>query len=255
VPLGGPAAAGLLLLAAAAVVRARPPERLMLWSLVVLFAVPLAAGWLVALGVPGWSTRYLAVAAGPLVLLAGVGIARAPLLGAVALVAALAPWTLLDEPHPKSNVREVAADVAPLLRPGDLVVSTQPEQVAALAYYLPAGLEYATPLGTVAEPGVMDWRDALPALEAARPRRALEPLVARLAPGARLLLVAPDTEGAGNWAAPWTRAVALRSREWARFVAADPRLERVSVAEGREPTRRTRVRAVLYDRTRSIFVR
>ena len=39
----------------------------------------------------------------------------------------------------KSNVREVSEAIAPSLRPGDVVVATQPEQVSALHYYLPDG--------------------------------------------------------------------------------------------------------------------
>ena len=33
---------------------------------------------------------------------------------------------------------------------------------------LPAGMRYATPLGRGVDPGVMDWRDALSRLSAAR---------------------------------------------------------------------------------------
>ena len=35
----------------------------------------------------------------------------------------------------------------PELRPGDLVVCAQPEQVPVLSRYLPPGLRYLTPLG------------------------------------------------------------------------------------------------------------
>ena len=48
-------------------------------------------------------------------------------------------WAGDEAPEAKSNVRAVAAAIAPSLRPGDLVVSTQPEQVPVLHYYLPAG--------------------------------------------------------------------------------------------------------------------
>ena len=45
------------------------------------------------------------------------------------------------------------------LAPGDLVVSTQPEQVPVLEYYLPDGLRFATLTGEVRDTGVTDWRD------------------------------------------------------------------------------------------------
>ena len=48
-------------------------------------------------------------------------------------------WLMSGPPPIKSNVRTVVDRVAPSIRPGDLVVSTQPEQVPALYRYLPAG--------------------------------------------------------------------------------------------------------------------
>ena len=68
-------------------------------------------------------------------------------------------------PGEKSNVRDVAEAVAPSLRPGDLVVATQPEQVPVLSYYLPAGLRYATLTGPVRDLGVTDWRDGVARLQ------------------------------------------------------------------------------------------
>ena len=58
-------------------------------------------------------------------------------------------------------MREVAEAIAPSLHPGDLVVSTQPEQIPVLHYYLPDGLRYATLWGPVDDLGVTDWRDGV----------------------------------------------------------------------------------------------
>jgi hypothetical protein len=54
-------------------------------------------------------------------------------------------------PVAKSNARAVAASVAAGVRPGDLVVRTQPEQVPVLHRYLPAGVSCLTPLGPPAD--------------------------------------------------------------------------------------------------------
>ena len=58
-------------------------------------------------------------------------------------------------------MRAISEAIAPSLRPGDLVVSTQPEQIPVLDYYLPDGLRYATLWGPVDDVGVTDWRDGV----------------------------------------------------------------------------------------------
>ena len=68
----------------------------------------------------------------------------------VALAGVVGIWLASGPAPAKSNVRTVAGTVAPALRPGDLVVCTQPEQVPVLSRYLPPGLRFLTPLGTVA---------------------------------------------------------------------------------------------------------
>jgi len=115
-----------------------------------------------------------------------------------------------------------------------------------LAHYLPEGLRFATPLGPVADPAIMDWRRALPRLEVSQPEQALQPLLDSLAPGAHILLVAPDVDDGSRWRAPWTRLVALRSDEWALALAADTRLRRIQAAVPEALTTRTSVRLTLY---------
>ena len=122
----------------------------------------------------------------------------------------------------KSNVRAVAATVAPALRPGDLVVSTQPEQVPVLHRYLPSGVLFLTPLGTVAEPRVADWQDGVARLRAGTAERVLAPYVGRLAPGRRVLLVTPVYGRLSQ--APWNRAVRSRTRDWRAWLRSDPGL-------------------------------
>ena len=246
-PAAGLAAAGALALAAAIVFRlgVDAGERRALLALGVLAVVTLTCGWMIAFVEPGWALRYLAVLAGPLLLLAGAALARLGPLGVVAAGAILCAWALDLGPVEKSNVAAVSNVAATSLEPGDLVVSTQPEQVPVLAHYLPDGLRFATPLGPVGDPEVMDWRDALSRLRATQPELTLAPLLDSLPPGTRVLLVAPET-GQGHWTAPWTRLVALRSDEWTLALGADPRFRLLQRTVPEARTTRTSVRLTLY---------
>jgi mannosyltransferase len=164
---------------------------------------------------PAWTTRYFAIALGPLLLALAAMVARGGRWTAIALTVVGAVWLLGGYAPAPSNVRPVARGAAGALRPGDLVLSTQPEQVPALYRYLPRGLRYSTPLGAVTDPRQVDWRDAMARLS--RPR--LPDL--RLPSGARILLVVPFDD---HRTARWSRLVRLRTRQWQAALAADPRL-------------------------------
>ena len=82
------------------------------------------------------------------------------------------------------------------------MLSTQPEQVPTLAYDLPKVTRFATPLGVVPDPRVMDWRNALAKFEHSRASRVLAPLVGQMTDGTRILLVNPtDYQKAPIWMA------------------------------------------------------
>ena len=55
-------------------------------------------------------------------------------------------------PKYKSDMRDVAGELAPLMRPGDMVLRGAPEQAPLAWYYLPAGLHFATTDGPVRDP-------------------------------------------------------------------------------------------------------
>jgi hypothetical protein len=107
------------------------------------------------------------------------------------------------------------------------VLSTHPEQIPVLRYYLGPGYRYATQLGAVADPQVMDWRDALERIRATTVAH-LRPLLATVAPGSRFVVVSPVFRDYHAWQAPWTREVYLTSQAWTRAIAADPRFRRVA---------------------------
>ena len=97
---------------------------------------------------------------------------RAARFGAVGLALVCLLWLMDPIPtslNTKSNVATAAAAVRPLLGRDPLVLSTQPEQVPVLHYYLPAARRYLTPLGAVPDPGIVDWRNALTRFDALDP--------------------------------------------------------------------------------------
>jgi hypothetical protein len=198
-------------------------------------AAGLTLAWLVSQITPAWSPRYLFVLFGPVLLV----LARRP---AWAVAPLLATVLVVGSPVAKSNARAVAVSAAQSIRPGDLVVVTQPEQVPVLYRYLPAGVTYLTPLGEPADPSLTDWRDALRRLRRAGAERVLLPRLHALTPGDRVVLVAPVTRSRS----PWARAVRRRTREWGAVLRAELRpLGRTSKAD---PERfRSAVRAEIFE--------
>jgi hypothetical protein len=207
-------------------------------SLVTLFGVPVAIGWVISHIEPSWATRYLAVVVGPLLLLVGCGLARAGAagIGAVAIAALLVlqPITRLNGlPMPrdaKSNARDIAAQVGPRLAPGDLVVVAQPEAVPLFRAELGGGFTYADPTGLADAPTLMDWRNAEDRLRAAT-FADLAPLIDRLKVGQRLAVIAPGNE-ARDTDTTWIQLFRTSSRRTVRALRTDPRFTVVDRIRG-----------------------
>ena len=237
----------LLAVAVVTALRRRPvPEGVPLLALIAVVAAGLACfGSQLE---PAWSTRYFAVLLGPL------------LLALAAVLARGRGWTWRRWPRrrragstsgpapAKSNVRTVAATVGPELRPGDLVVCTQPEQIPVLYRYLPPGLRYLTPLGHVAQPQVADWLDGVARLRAGRAARVLGPRIRhRSRPAAGCCSSCRSTGPSPS--APWDRTVRSRTREWRAWPRGDPRLRPLGIApRSTWPKRRSGVRTELFER-------
>jgi mannosyltransferase len=211
---------------------------------------------------PAWTTRYLGVLLGPMLLLGALGLARAGTLGAVALVIIIGIWAIPKSYglENKSNASDLRDDAVPELHKGDLVLSMQPEQGPLLAYHLEQlggapELRFGNPMGPVKNDMIMDWTDGYDRLKAATPSKNLEPLIASLPRGGRILIVHPVTSRADDWDAPWTELVRRRSAQWGAALATDPRLKRVATfprgAVPRTYRRATRigVRGVMYEKT------
>ncbi len=196
--------------------------------LLLMGAGTLVLGWVFAKITPAWDFRYLAVIVGPLIVLFGLGLARAGRVGLLALALVACFWVLdpvSTKPFTKSNVAAVVAKVRPKLAPGALVLSTQPEQVPVLAYYLPRSSHFGTPLGPVADPRIVDWPNALSKLRHSSVRSVLMPMIRTLAPGERVLLVLP----VGLPSSPlWMKLIKRDSTQWASFLGHDPSLRRLT---------------------------
>jgi mannosyltransferase len=215
----------------AKVVQERPgPERTALVATLVLAGATLVSAWTLSQVTPAWSNRYLAVLVGPLLLVAAGGVARGGRLGLVALVLVVLFWAGFRADDQKSNARQVAARHGATLERGDLLVSTQPEQVPVLAYYFGPELRYATPLGPFPDTRVMDWRNVVDRLAAARPETTLEPLLDDVPVGRRVLLVRPLIRDPDAWKAEWTSLVRRRTYQWTAAIRGDERFVRTAVA-------------------------
>jgi hypothetical protein len=142
----------------------------------------------------------------------------------VAVVFVWAGYSVKDN---KENARELSAALASSVHPGELVISTHPEQVPLLRYYLGAGPRFATTLGPVADAQVFDWRDVVDRLRAASPRPTLDALLATVPPGGQLVVVTPVFRDYRAWQATWTHLVWQRSLEWTTLLQHDPRLRLV----------------------------
>ena len=219
-------------------------------ALAILTFTPIFLAFAASQLTPSFSNRYFAAFAGQLVLLAGIGLAAAGRLGLVCLAVVAAMWLdpRTSQVETKSNARAVAQSIAPMITGNDLVVSTHPESLPLMAYYLPDVVRYADGLGPVEDPTVFDWRDALARYRAAKPTPTSDRLVRTLEQGEELVLVQPIIRTA-RWGAPWTALVRRRAAQWERRLDRDPRLRREAVVPvfGFDPLPRG-VRAVVYRR-------
>jgi mannosyltransferase len=243
-------------LAAVIARRVEDRERTAVLAATVTVLGTLAVAWTVSQVSPAWTTRYLGVLLGPMLLIAALGLARAGTLGFVALAIILPIWALprsygLDN---KSNASDLRNAVVPDLHEGDLVVSMQPEQGPLLAYHLEdlggaPKLRFASPIGLAKNDRVMDWTDAYDKLKAATPAKNLAPLLANLPAGGRVLFVYPVTSRADDWDAPWTELVRRRGAQWGAALAADKQFKRIgAVPPNYRRATRIGVRGIVYEK-------
>jgi hypothetical protein len=248
--LGGTTVAVALLLVAgsglAALIRDRADRRTIV--LVLLTAVAMLIAFFASEISPSFANRYFASFVGPIVLLAAIGLSHAGRLGLVCLLLVGLYWFTprTAELESKSNVRSVTQSMRAIVTTGDLVVSTQPETLPLIAYYMPDGVRYADSLGPVGDPRVFDWTNAVERLEQTRPAATIDGLLRSMKPGQELVLVQPILRTA-RWRAPWTSLVRRRAVQWERRLDHDRRVRREAVVPVFGYDRLPRgVRAVVY---------
>ena len=199
----------------------------------VMAVVTVGLGWSAAQVSPAWVPRYLAVCAPAILLLAAVGLSLAGTRGVVALALILIFWVQplarVSGLRPrgiagqKVSVQPLARAVAGRLGPGDLVIVMQMEEVPALAYYLPKALQFATAMGPVADPGIVDWRNALARMRDSTVVGDLQPSLDQLPVGAEVVLICAQP-GTGPTSLPWFALMERRCEEWRSALEADHRL-------------------------------
>jgi 4-amino-4-deoxy-L-arabinose transferase-like glycosyltransferase len=213
----------------AEVVRGRVgEERRIVLALATLSAVTIVSAFISSQFSPAWTARYFSVVLGPVLLLGARGLVHARRLGFVALVAVIFLWSFYSVRDDKENARSISAGVVPYLSPGELVISTHPEQGPVLRYYLGPGYRWANTLGPVRDPQVFDWRDAVTRLEHARARQTLDRLLATVPRGHTFVVITPVFRDYRAWRARWTKLVWQKSTAWSWLLQRDPRVKLVA---------------------------
>jgi hypothetical protein len=172
---------------------------------------------------PAWVVRYFAPAIPAMLMLLAIGISRAGVLGAIAmlfLVLFMGRPSAFEPPY-KSDMQGVAGEMAPMLHKGDLVIVGQPESTPLAYYYLPGGLKWASTMGPLRDPSYVNWVNALARYKAENVTSTVDSLLNGLKPGQQLLYIRPMTEGALNWKAPWTVEIRRRSAQYGAAIQAD----------------------------------
>jgi mannosyltransferase len=181
---------------------------------------------------PAWVVRYFAPAIPAMLMLLAIGISRAGVAGAIAMIFLVLFMARPSafEPAYKSDMQGVAGEMAPLLHKGDLVIVGQPESTPLAFYYLPGGLTWANTMGPIAHPSYVNWVNALARYRAENVPKTVDAMLNTLKMGQQLLFIRPMTEGALNWKAPWTVEIRRRSAQYGAIIAADKQLVQVATA-------------------------
>jgi mannosyltransferase len=204
--------------------RERSEERTIVAALALIVGVTVAVAWISSQISPAWTSRYFAVIVGPMLLLAARAVVRGRRVGLVAFVSVLFLWVGYSVKDDKEDARQVTARLARSLHPGELVVSTHPEQVPVLRYYLGPEFHYATTIGAVPDSRIFDWRDAVDRLRASSMRLRVDAAVAATPHGSEFVVISPVFRDYRAWNAKWTRLVWKRSSAYTGLLQRDPRV-------------------------------
>jgi hypothetical protein len=228
---GDAAYVALVLVAGAGLVplarRRGDAERAIVLALAITVAVTVVLAWLSAQFSPAWTTRYFAVVLGPVLLIGARGLVGAKRHGLVALAVILFLWAGFSVRDDKENARQVMAGVSGLMHPRELVVSTHPEQVPVLRYYLGSGYRWATTMGPVSDAQIFDWRNAVDRLRASNMQARADQTITAVRPGTEFVVVTPVFRDYHAWSATWTNLVWRQSIAYTAALHHDPRVRLV----------------------------
>ncbi len=196
-------------------------------ALLVMVEVTVLCAWLSSQLSPAWTTRYFAVVLGPVLLLAAYGLDRARRLGLAAIVVILFLWSGYHLHNDKEDAKQVAAGLTRYLHPGELVVSTHPEQVPVFRYYLGPGYRFRTTMGPVQDQQIFDWRDAVDRLTASNMKEQVDATVTATPVGGEFVVISPVFRDYRAWDAKWTKLVWRTSTAYTDLLARDQRLRLV----------------------------
>jgi mannosyltransferase len=245
--VGGAALGGLVL-------HERTRERREIVALLVVTSVTVVVAFASSQVSPAWTSRYFAVLFGPVVLLAGHAVARARGVGFATLAALVFLFAGYSVRNDKENAKGITAGVRPYLKQGELVISTHPEQVPVLRYYLGPGYRWATTLGRMPDPLIFDWRDAVSRLKATKEKPTLDALLAAVPPGGEFVVVTPVFRDYRAWRAKWTKLVWRKANDWSWILEHDPRVRVVAHVRSDEIALKENyfkpVQAFVYRKTR-----
>lgn len=219
--VGGAALGGL-------VVHQRTRERREIAALLTVIAVTVVVAFVASQISPAWTARYFAVIFGPVVIVAGQAIARARGLGFATLVALVFLFAGYSVKNDKENAKGITAGTLPYLKTGELIISTHPEQVPVLRYYLGHGYRWATTLGPQPDPLIFDWRDAVSRLKAVKEQPTIDALLETVPPGGQFVVFEPVFRDYRAWRATWTKLVWRKASDWSWLLEHDPRLQLVA---------------------------
>jgi hypothetical protein len=257
--LGGDAPyVGLALVAGAVLWRlvrdGRTEERTIVLALATMSGATILAAFVASQVSPAWTERYFAVILGPVVLLAAHGIVRARTAGLVTLVVVLFLFGNYNVRDNKENARGITRGVQPYLHEGELIISTHPEQVPVLRYYLGPGYRWATTLGRMPDPLIFDWRDAVSRLRETKAQPTLDELIGTVPVGRQFVVFAPVFRDYRAWRATWTKLVWTKAGAWSWLLEHDRGIQLVAHVRSDEIALKQNyfkpLQAFVYRRTR-----
>lgn len=244
-------AAGLALSGFAA--RKRLRELRTAQTLLFLFAGAVLFAFVASQISPAWASRYLAVSLGPLMLFSAVVLCNAERIGPWALAIFLVICALPQPVHrtEPGDEKLVAQDIRAYIQPGDLVISTHPERIPIMRYYLGPQFRYGDIYGPVKDPQVMNWIDAMQRMKSVTIQKNLESQLATVPLHRHVVLVRALTDPKSkSWKAPWTHRIAIFGLHWAHALNTDPRFKPVKGSPYPYADLPAGIRAVVYERVR-----